>query len=99
MAHTTYFDKLVDLVVSCGGDTLHGCWLFHGKCSKQCYPHITSHVAVVEFVEECILKRLQKHNTTALWQMDVQILPALKNCLFAVDGKRMRLPKNIFLKS
>ncbi len=67
MAHTTYFDKLVDLVVSGGGGTLHGCCLFHGKCSKQCYPHITSHVAVVEFVEalgtwveECILKRLQK---------------------------------------
>ncbi len=62
MAHTTNFEKLVDLVVSCGGDTL--AYFMANTAKNAAY---TSHVAVVEFVEalgtwveECTLKRLQK---------------------------------------
>ena len=62
IVHTTNFDKLVDLVVSCGGETEVYFLETAGKNATY-----TSHVAVVEFVEavgtwaeECILKRLQR---------------------------------------
>ena len=60
--HTTNFDKLVDLVVSCGGKDLK---LFLENAGKNAT--YTSHIAVVEFlqalgtwVEESTLKRLQR---------------------------------------
>ena len=46
IAHTTNFDKLVDLVVSCGSKPLK---YFMEKAGKNAT--YTSHVAVVEFVE------------------------------------------------
>ena len=62
IAHTTNFSKLVDLVVSCGGEDLK---YFMEKTGRNAM--YTSHVAVVEFVqalgtwvEESILKRLQQ---------------------------------------
>ena len=60
--HTTNFDKLVDLVVACGGDDLK-CFLENAGRNAI----YTSHIAVVEFVEalgtwveESLLKRLKK---------------------------------------
>ena len=60
--HTTNFDKLVDLVVSCGGEHLKQ---FMDRTGKNAV--YTSHVAVVEFmealgiwVEESLLKRLRQ---------------------------------------
>ena len=62
IAHTTNFSKLVDLVVSCGGEDLK---YFMEKTGKNAT--YTSHIAVVEFVEalgtwieEALLKRLQQ---------------------------------------
>ena len=62
IAHTTNFEKLVDLVVSCGGEALTH--FMENTARNAVY---TSHVAVVEFVEalgtwveESILKRLKK---------------------------------------
>ena len=62
IAHTTNFSKLVDLVVSCGGEDLA---YFVEKTGKNATS--TSHIAVVEFVEalgtwaeEALLKRLQQ---------------------------------------
>ena len=46
IAHTTNFSKLVDLVVSCGGEDLK---YFMEKTGKNAT--YTSHIAVVEFVE------------------------------------------------
>ena len=46
IAHTTNFEKLVDLVVSCGGEALTH---FMDKAAQNAV--YTSHVAVVEFVE------------------------------------------------
>ena len=60
--HTTKFEKLVDLVVSCGGESL--AYFMENAARNAVY---TSHVAVVEFVEalgtwveESLLKCLQK---------------------------------------
>ena len=60
--HTTNFDKLVDLVVACGGDDLKHFLENAGRNAMY-----TSHIAVVEFVEalstwveESLLKRLKK---------------------------------------
>ena len=60
--HTTNFDKIVDLVISCGGEDLKHFLETTGRNALY-----TSHVAVVDFVEalgtwveESILKRLQK---------------------------------------
>ena len=60
IAHTTNFDKLVDLVVACGGESLKTYLETAGKKAQY-----TSKVAVVEFldaigtwVEETLLKRL-----------------------------------------
>ena len=62
IAHTTNFSKLVDLVVSCGGEDLK---YFMEKTGRNAM--YTSHIAIVEFVrtlgtwvEESILKRLQQ---------------------------------------
>ena len=62
IAHTTNFSKLVDLVVSYGGEDLK---YFMEKTGKNAT--YTSHIAVVEFVEalgtwieEALLKRLQQ---------------------------------------
>ena len=59
--HTTNFDKLVDLVVSCGGEDVKSFLERTGRNAVY-----TSHVAIVEFiqalgtwVEESLLKRLQ----------------------------------------
>ena len=64
IAHTTNFDKMVDLVVSCGGEDLR---YFLEKTGKNAT--YTSHIAVVEFIEalgiwieESLLKRL--HNAS-----------------------------------
>ena len=46
VAHTTNFQKLVDLVVSCGGESLK---LFMASAQKNAV--YTSHIAVVDFVE------------------------------------------------
>ena len=58
--HTTNFEKLVALVVSCGGEALNNSLDKTGRNAVY-----TSHVAVVEFmealatwVEECLLKHL-----------------------------------------
>jgi len=60
--HTTNFDKLVELVVSCGGESLKN---FLDKTGRNAV--YTSHVAVVEFieafgiwVEESLLKHLRQ---------------------------------------
>ena len=60
--HTTNFDKLVDLVVACGGENLKHYLENAGKNTMY-----TSHIPVVEFVEalgtwveEFLLKRLKK---------------------------------------
>ena len=62
IAHTANFSKLVDLVVSCGGEDLKYFMLKTGKNATY-----TSHIAVVVFgevlgrwVEEALLKRLQQ---------------------------------------
>ena len=62
IAHTTNFSKLVDLVVSCGGEDLKYFMVKTGKNATY-----TSHIAIVEFlealgtwVEEALLKRLQQ---------------------------------------
>ncbi len=62
IAHTTNFDKLVELVVSCGGETLQ---TFLDRAGENAT--YTSKMAVVEFVnalgtwvEESLLKRLHK---------------------------------------
>ena len=62
IAHTTNFDKLVELVVSCGGETLQTFVVRAGGNTTY-----TSKIVVVEFVnalgtwvEESLLKRLHK---------------------------------------
>ena len=62
IAHTTNFDKLVELVVSCGGETLP---TFLDRAGGN--TTYTSKMAVVEFVnalgtwvDESLLKRLHK---------------------------------------
>ena len=62
IAHTTNFDKLDELVVSCGGETLQTFLDRAGGCAMY-----TSKMAIVEFVnalgtwvEESLLKRLHK---------------------------------------
>ena len=52
IAHTTNFSKLVDLVVSCGGEDLK---YFMEKTGKNAT--YTSHVAIVEFVESLGLRK------------------------------------------
>ena len=59
IAHTTNFSKLIDLVVSCGGEDLK---YFMEKTGKNVT--YTSHIAVVEFVEAlgtCVEEALLKH--------------------------------------
>ncbi len=60
--HTTNFDELIDLIVSCGAEDLKG-FLERARLNAT----YTSKVAVVEFVEavglwaeECLLKRLRQ---------------------------------------
>ena len=60
--HTTNFDELVDLIISCGAEDLKR---FLERAGKNA--NYTSKIAVVEFVEavglwaeECLLKRLHK---------------------------------------
>ena len=62
IAHTTNFEKLIDLVVACGGEDLK---YFMGKTGKNAT--YSSRTAVVEFVEvigtwveESLLKRIQR---------------------------------------
>ena len=62
IAHTTNFDTLVELVVSCGGETLQ---IFLDRAGRNA-TH-TSKMALIEFVnavgtwvEESLLKRLHK---------------------------------------
>ena len=67
IAHTTNFDELVDLVVSCGGEDLRKFLERAGKNATY-----TSKIAVVEFVkavglwaEESLLKRLHNFSIMA----------------------------------
>ena len=71
--HTTSFDRLVDLVVSCGGEDVKSFLERTGR-NAVC----TSHVANVEFiealrtwVEDSLLKRLRQ--TSSSWLMSVQM--------------------------
>ena len=68
IAHTTNFDELVDLVVSCGGEDLRKFLERAGKNATY-----TSKIAVVEFVkavglwaEESLLKRLHQANNFSI---------------------------------
>ena len=74
-AHTTNFDKLVELVVSCGGETLPFLDRAGGNATY------TSKMVVVEFVnalgtwvEESLLKQLHKAPFLALWLMNALML-------------------------
>ncbi len=65
--HTTNFDELIDLIVSCGAEDLKG-FLERARLNAT----YTSKVAVVEFVEavglwaeECLLKRLRQASHSA----------------------------------
>ena len=76
IAHATNFDKLVELVVSCGGETLQ---TFLDRAGGNAT--YTSKMAVVEFVnalgtwvEESLLKRLHKAPFVASWLMNALIL-------------------------
>lgn len=92
--HTTNFEKLVDLVVSCGGESLKRFLESTGKNAVY-----TSHVAVVEFVEAlgtwveesiCITQ-----GTIASWQMSALIVEELSLfCRWEEDG----VPKEHFLE-
>ena len=63
VAHTTNFEKLVDLVVSCGGDTLT---YFLANMAKNAV--YTSHIAVVESYLLLSLWRLWVHgHTSRIW--------------------------------
>ena len=91
IAHTTNFDKMVDLVVSCGGEDLG---YFLEKTGKNAT--YTSHIAVVEFVEalgiwveESLLKVYTMHPITALWLMSAPIFQLWKSCPYSAAGWKM----------
>ena len=95
IAHTTNFSKLVDLVVSYGGEDLK---YFMEKTGKNAT--YTSHIAVVEFVEalgtwieEALLKRLQQASyysiMTDLW----------KRCQYSVAGKKREYQRSTSWRS
>lgn len=71
--HTTNFDQLVDLVVSCGGEHLKNLWRELEKNATY-----TSKEAVTEFVEaigqwvkKCLLLVFTTHLCLAKWLMNV----------------------------
>ena len=71
--HTTNFNKLVNLVVFCGGENVK-CFLENAGRNAR----YTSHIALVEFiealavwVEESLLKCLQQASYTVSWRMTV----------------------------
>ena len=75
-AHSTNFDKQVELVVSCGGEALQT--FFDRAGGNATY---TSKMAVVEFVnalgtwaKECLLKQLHKAPFLASWLMNALML-------------------------
>ena len=85
--HTTNFDQLIDLVVSCGGEHLKHFMERAGKNATY-----TSKVAVTEFVEaigqwveESLLSRLHQASVFS-WPMNVQIFQQLKSCPSTVAG-------------
>ena len=77
IAHTTNFDKLVELVVSCGGETLQ---TFLDRAGENAT--YTSKMAVLEFVnalgawvEESLFMRLHKASLfLASWLMNASML-------------------------
>ena len=75
-AHTTNFDKLVELAVSCGGETLQ---TFLDRAGGNAT--FTSKMAVVEFVnalgtwvEESLLKWFHQAPFLASWQINALML-------------------------
>ena len=76
IAHTTNFDKLVELLVSCSGENLQ---TFLDRAGRKAM--YTSKMAVVEFVnalgtwvEESLLKQLHKAPFLASWLMNALML-------------------------
>ena len=76
IAHTTNFDKLVELEVSCGGETLQ---TFLDRAGENAT--YTSKMVIVEFVnalgtwvEESLLKQLHKAPFLASWLINVLML-------------------------
>ena len=85
--HTTNFDKLVDLVVSCGSEDLKQ---FADRAGRNAT--YTSTDAVFDFIEaigtwvdEFQLKLFHKAAFFS-WQMNALILQLLKSSRYSVDG-------------
>ena len=91
IAHTTYFDKLVELVVSCGGETLQ---TFLDRAGGN--PTYTSKMVVVEFVNalrawvaESLLKRLHTASFFSIMAdecSDVTTIEELTICCHRVES-------------
>ena len=84
IAHTTEFDRLVDLVLSCGGETLKTFLETTGKKIKY-----TSKITVFEFlealgtwVEETLLKHLDQAPFYSI------MADELRNYLFSANGQK-----------
>lgn len=98
--HTTNFEKLVDLVVSCGGEALTH--FMENAARNAVY---TSHVAVVDFVEalgtwveESTLKRLQKASCYSIMAdecIDISCIEELSLCCRWEEGG---VPEEHFLE-
>ena len=76
IGHTTNFDKLVELVVSCGGETLQ---TFCDRAGGNATLHLkngSSRVvnALGTWVEESLLKRLHMAPFLASWLMNALML-------------------------
>ena len=98
IVHSTNYTKLVDLVVSCGARELQ---VFIENASGN--PAAASRGAVVDFiealgtwVEESILKRLQKAPFLVSWQMSALISWQWRNSQFSAVGRKMALLSNAF---
>ena len=98
IAHTTNFEKLVELVVSCGGVDLKNFLERTGRNAVY-----TSHVAVVEFmdalgtwVEESLLKHLHQASCFSIMADDTFQLLKNNYCLSIAVGRRMVWQKSTF---
>ena len=91
IAHTTNFQKLVDLVVSCGGESLK---LFMASAQKNAV--YTSHIAVVDFVEalgtwveESSLVRLRQASYYSIMADECTDISNVEELSLFVGGKLM----------
>ena len=100
IAHTTNFHKLVDLVVSCGGETLQTFLYRDGV-----YSMYTSKMAVVEFVnalgtwvEESLLERVHKAPSFSIISDDCSDVTTMEELTICCGWVENCVPEGHFIE-